>query len=138
MQLQEGQSGNTVRHGSHLKVKVHRVGSDMHRVQKLHIISLVMWTCQNGLGLNLCVVSPISHIVAISENGLVRSIRRGVKHIAINTRDLASTLVNYQASKLQYNYQSHIQIDIIGDVQGFSDKAPITLSGGFSVETLTG
>jgi len=28
-------------------------------------------------------------------------------------------------------------MDIIGDVWGFSDKAPITLSRGFSVETLT-
>jgi len=29
-------------------------------------------------------------------------------------------------------------MDIIGDAQGFSGKASITLSGGFSVETLTG
>ena len=29
-------------------------------------------------------------------------------------------------------------MDIIGDTQGFSGKAPITLSGGFSVATLTG
>jgi len=29
-------------------------------------------------------------------------------------------------------------MDSIGDVQGFSGKTPITLSGGFSVETLTG
>jgi len=36
-------------------------------------MSSVMWTCQNDLGLNLCVVPPISHMVAISENGLVRS-----------------------------------------------------------------
>jgi len=28
-------------------------------------------------------------------------------------------------------------MDIIGDAQGFSGKAPITLSRGFSVETLT-
>jgi len=27
---------------------------------------------------------------------------------------------------------------MIGDAQGFSGKTPITLSGGFSVETLTG
>jgi len=36
-------------------------------------MSSVMWTCQNDLGLNLCVVPSISHMVAISENGLVRS-----------------------------------------------------------------
>jgi len=29
-------------------------------------------------------------------------------------------------------------MDIIGDAQGFSGKIPITLSGGFSIETLTG
>ena len=34
-------------------------------------------------------------MVAISENGLIR---RGVKHIAIDIRDLVSTLVDYQAS----------------------------------------
>ena len=46
--------------------------------------------------------------------------------------------IDYQTSKLQCNYQSYIQMDSIGDAQGFSGKAPITLSRGFSVETLTG
>ena len=46
--------------------------------------------------------------------------------------------VNYQTIKLQYKYYSYIQTDIIEDVWGFSGKAPITLSRGFSVETLTG
>ena len=46
--------------------------------------------------------------------------------------------INYQTSKLQYNYQSYIQIDSIGDAWGFSGNTPITPSGGFSVETLTG
>jgi len=32
-----------------------------------------MQTCQNDLGLNLCVVPSMSCVVAISENGLVRS-----------------------------------------------------------------
>ena len=32
----------------------------------------------------------------------------------------------------------YIQTDSIGDARGFSGKTPITLSGGFSVETLTG
>jgi len=36
-------------------------------------MSSVMQTCQNDLGLNLCVVPPTSHMVAISEIGLVRS-----------------------------------------------------------------
>ena len=46
--------------------------------------------------------------------------------------------VNYQTSKLQCNYESYIQMDSIGDAWGFSGKTPITLSRGFSVETLTG
>ena len=46
--------------------------------------------------------------------------------------------VDYQTSKLQYNYQSYIQTNSIGDAQSFSSKTPITLSGDFSVETLTG
>ena len=36
-------------------------------------MSLVMQTCQNDLGLNLCVVPPTSWMVTISENGLIRS-----------------------------------------------------------------
>ena len=46
--------------------------------------------------------------------------------------------IDYQTSELQSNYKSYIQTDIIGDAWGFSGKAPITPSGGFSVETLTG
>ena len=61
-------------------------------------MSLVMQTCWNNLGLNLCIVPPMSCIVAILEDSLVRSYKKGVKYIAIDTRDLASTLVNYQAS----------------------------------------
>jgi len=38
-----------------------------------------MQTCQNNLGLNLCVMPPTSHVVAISENGLVRSCKESVK-----------------------------------------------------------
>ena len=42
-------------------------------------MSLVMQTCQNDLGLNLCVVPPTNCIVAISEIGLVRSYKEGSK-----------------------------------------------------------
>ena len=61
-------------------------------------MSSVMWTYQNDLGLNLCVVPSISHMVAISKDGLIRSYKERSKHIAIDTRDLVSTLVNYQTS----------------------------------------
>jgi len=54
-----------------------------------------MQTCWNDLGLNLCVVPSTSYMVTISENGLIK---RGVKYVTIDTRDLVSTLVNYQAS----------------------------------------
>ena len=80
IQLENGRGGYIlVRHSSYLKVEVHRVGLDMHRVQKLHAMSSVMWTCQNNLGLNLCVVPPTSHVVAISENSLVRSYKERSK-----------------------------------------------------------
>ena len=46
--------------------------------------------------------------------------------------------IDYQTSKLQYNYQSYIQRNNIRDAWGFSSIASITLSGDFSVETLTG
>ena len=46
--------------------------------------------------------------------------------------------VNYQTSELQCNYQSYIQTNSIGDAWGFSGKTSIILSGGFSVEILTG
>ena len=41
---------------------------------------------------------PTSCVVAISENGHIRSYKKRSKHIAIDTGDLASTLVDYQAS----------------------------------------
>ena len=63
-------------HGLHLKIKFHGVGSDMYRVQKLHAISSVIQTCWNNLGLNLCVMLPTSHIVTISENGLIRDYKK--------------------------------------------------------------
>jgi len=42
-------------------------------------MSSVIWTCQNDLGLNLCVVPPTSCMVTISEIGLVRSYKEGNK-----------------------------------------------------------
>ena len=61
-------------------------------------MSLMIQTCQNNLGLNLCIIPPMSYVVTISEDGLVRSYKKRSKHIAIDTRDLASTLFDYQAS----------------------------------------
>ena len=61
-------------------------------------MSLVMQTCWNNLGLNLCVVPPMSYVVTISEDNLVRSYKERSKRIAIDTGNLVSTLVNYQTS----------------------------------------
>ena len=47
--------------------------------RKLHVMSSMMQTCQNNLGLNLCVVPPMSHIVTISEDSLVRSYKERSK-----------------------------------------------------------
>ena len=58
----------------------------------------MMQTCQNNLGLNLYVVPSTSYVVTILENGLIRRYKKRSKYIAIDTRDLVSTLVNYQAS----------------------------------------
>jgi len=84
-----------VRCSLYLKAKACGISLEMHKVWKLYAMSSVMWTCWNDLGLNLCVVSPMSYIVTTSEDSLER---RKVKYIVINTRDLVSTLVNYQAS----------------------------------------
>ena len=58
---------------------VHGFGLDMRRVWKLHAMSLVMWTCWNDLGLNLCIVPPMSCVVTISEDSLVRSYKERSK-----------------------------------------------------------
>jgi len=42
-------------------------------------MSSVMQTYQNDLGLNLCIVPPTSHVIAISEIGLVRSYKERSK-----------------------------------------------------------
>jgi len=38
-----------------------------------------MWTCWNDFDLNLCVVPPMSHMVAILEDGLIRSYKERSK-----------------------------------------------------------
>jgi len=54
-----------------------------------------MQTCQNNLDLNLYVVSSTSCVIIILEDIFIRSYKKEIKHVIINTRDLASTLVNY-------------------------------------------
>jgi len=48
-------------------VKVCGVSLKIHRVWKLYAMSSAMWTCWDDLGLSLCVVPPISYVVAISK-----------------------------------------------------------------------
>ena len=71
-----------------------------------------MQTCQNDLGLNLYVVPPTSRMVAISENSLIR---RGVKHIAIDTRDLVSTLV----SQIRYSLVVILELNSVSLVKHY-------------------
>ena len=72
-------SSTIFRCGLYLKAKACRISLEMCRVWKLHAMSLVMWTCQNDLGLNLCVASLISHMITISENSLIRSYKERSK-----------------------------------------------------------
>jgi len=51
----------------------------MYRVWKLHVMSLVIQTCWNNLGLNLCVMPPTSSVVAISDNDLIKSYKKKSK-----------------------------------------------------------
>ena len=43
--------------------------------------------------------------------------------------------VNYQTSELQFKYQSYIQVDSIGDTQGFSGNTLIEVEGTLLWET---
>jgi len=48
-------------------------------VWKLHMMSSVIWTCQNNLDFSLCVMPSISYMVKILENDLVRSYKKRSK-----------------------------------------------------------
>ena len=96
----------------------------------------------NDLGFSLCTVPSVCHVVATSDNRKKSEMRVSASwYIAIEHWRLSSIRViftDYQTSKLQCNYQSYIQMDSIKDAWSFSGKTPITLSGGFSIKTLTG
>ena len=68
-----------IKHTSDLKTKAHGVSSEECKVWKIYVMSLVMQTYQNSLGLNLYVVSLMSYMVTISEDGLVRSYKKRSK-----------------------------------------------------------
>ena len=95
----------------------------------------------NNLGFSLCAVLSVHHMITTLDDrekfkiGMSADWCITIKHWRLSS--IRIIFVNYQTSKLQYNYQSYIQTDNIEDVQSFSIKAPITPSGGFSVETLT-
>jgi len=59
-----------------------------------------MWTCWNDLGLNLCIVSSTSCMVAISENGLVRSCKESV--VATMSNDSTSNKSHRRISSGEY------------------------------------
>ena len=87
-------------------------------------------------------VPSVYHVVVTSDDGNKSKIEVSADWcIAIEYWRLSSIrviFVDYQTSELQCNYQSYIQIESIGDAQGFSGKTPIIPSEGFSVATLIG
>ena len=96
----------------------------------------------NNLGFSLCAMPSVCHIVTTlddrkkSEIGVSADWCVAIEHWRLSL--IRVIFVDYQTSELQCNYQSYIQTNSIGDVQDFSGKTSITLSGGSSVETLTG
>ena len=97
---------------------------------------------QNNLSFSLCAVLSVCHVVATSHELMKSEIEVSANWcIAIKHQKLSSVriiFIDYQTSKLQYNYQPYIQVEVIRDVQGFNGVALITLSKGFSGETLIG
>ena len=97
---------------------------------------------QNDLGFSLCTMLSVCYVVITSDDR--KKSEMGVSAdwcVTIEywrSSSIRVIFVDYQTSELQYNYQSYIQTDSIGDAQSFSSKTPITLSRGFSVETLIG
>ena len=95
---------------------------------------------QNNLG--LCTMLFVCYMITISNRR--KKSKMGVSaDQCVTVEDWGSSsirviFIDYQTNKLQYNYQSYIQVHTIGNAWDSSDIAPITLSGDFSVETLIG
>ena len=72
-----------------ITVKAHEISSGMHRVQKLYVMSLVMWTCQNNIGFSLYAVPSVYHIVVISDEQMRSKVgvSTDVSILPLNTRD---------------------------------------------------
>ena len=81
-------------------------------------------------------------MIAISDERIKSEIKVSTDwYIAIEywgSSSIRIIFVDYQTSKLQYNYYSYIQVLTIEDAQGFSGIALIALSRDFSSRTLTG
>ena len=96
----------------------------------------------NDLGFSLCAALYVCHVVTTSNNRKKSKMEVSANWCITIEHQRSSSIrvifIDYHTSELQCNYQSYIQIDSIGDAQGFSDKTPITSSRGFSIETLIG
>ena len=96
----------------------------------------------NNLGFSLCAVPSVCHVVATSDDGKKSDMGMSADWCVTveywRSSSIRVIFVDYQTSELQCNYQSYIQTESLVDAQGFSGNNPITLSRGFSVETLTG
>ena len=58
---------NICHNSSHQEMKFHEVGSRIHKVWKLHVMSLMMWTCQNNLDFSLYAVLSVCCMVTTSD-----------------------------------------------------------------------
>jgi len=96
----------------------------------------------NNLSFSWYAVLSVCHMVTTSDDREKSKIKVSADWCIIIEHWRLSSIrvifIDYQTSELQCNYQSYIQTDSIGDAQGFSSEIPITLSGCFSIETLTG
>ena len=96
----------------------------------------------NNLGFSLYAMLSVYYMVTTSDNRKKSKMEVSADwYVTIEywrSSSIGVIFIDYQTSKLQCNYQSSIQMNSIGDAQGFSGKTPIIPSGGFSIKTLIG
>ena len=97
---------------------------------------------QNNLGFSLYTTLSVYHVVTTSDRRKKSEMEVSTDwYVAIKYQRLSLIriiFVNYQTSKLQYNYQSYIQVRTIENAWSFSGIVSIAPSKGFSSKTLAG
>ena len=96
----------------------------------------------NNLGFSLCAILPVCYMVETSDNRKKSKMRVSadlVCHCWILEIEFNKSLSSLIIRLANYSVTtSYIWVLTIEDAWSFSGIAPITLSGGFSIETLTG